>query len=152
MNYEASNTRKGTLFEDEVEKALADTYGYRFNREVGIGIGSPPKRHRFDLVDPNTKTVVECKALTWTSSGNMPSAKITTTREAVFYLQWLPEEWTKIVAMSRSLRFGYDESLAEYFVRLNGHLLGDVRVIEVDGGEARMLQGTLARSLPKSLA
>ena len=141
MNNEASNRRKGTLFEDEVERVLIDTYGYKFSREVGIGIGDPPKRHRFDLVDPNTNAVVECKAFTWTSSGNMPSAKITIAREAVFYLQWLPEEWTKILAMSRSLRAGYDESLAEYFVRLNSHLLGDVNVMEVDSGVARSLHG-----------
>ncbi len=72
----------------------------------------------------------------------MPSAKITTAREAVLYLQWLPEEWTKTLAMSRSLRSGYDESLAEYFVRLNSHLLGDVIVVEVDDG-VRILCGQL---------
>ena len=56
--------------------------------------------------------------------------------ETVSYLRWLPEEWTKILAISRSLRSGYDESLAEYFVRLNSHLLGEVIVAEVYGGEA----------------
>ena len=35
----------------------------------------------------------------------------------------------------------YDESLAEYFVRLNSHLLGDVNVVEVDSGVARSLHG-----------
>ena len=144
MSNETSNSGKGTLFEDEAEKALLDAYGYRFNREVGIGIGEPPKRHRFDLVDPTTNTVVECKAFTWTVSGNMPSAKITTAREALFYLQWLPDDWTKVLAMARSLRTGHGESLAEYFVRLNSHLLGDVAVVEVDSGIARVLFGQLA--------
>jgi hypothetical protein len=75
--------------------------------------------------------------------GNMPSVKTTTAPEAVLCLQWLPPEWTKILAMSRSLRAGYRESLAEYFVRLNSHPLGDVEVIEVADGQARSLYGQL---------
>jgi hypothetical protein len=70
-------------------------------------------------VDPEARVAVECKAFTWTATGNMPSAKITTAREAVFYLQWLPDDWTKVLAMSASVRHGYNESLANYFVRLN---------------------------------
>ena len=138
---EVSNSMKGNLFEDEVEGVLAENHEWSLRRGVGVEIGSPPKRHRFDLVDPYSKVAVECKAFAWTVSGNTPSAKITTAREAVFYLQWLSEEWTKMLAMSRSLPAGYDESLAEYFVRLNSHLLGDVNVVEVDSGVARSLHG-----------
>ena len=140
MNY-TSNVQKGNIFAAEVEKVLANAFSWSLRSEVGIGIGNPPKRHHFDLADPYAEVAVECKALTWTASGNMPSAKITTAREAVFYLQWLPDDWTKVLAMSRSLRPGYDESLAEYFVRLNGHLLGDVTVVEIHDGEMNNLHG-----------
>jgi hypothetical protein len=135
-----SNVERGSLFEKEVATALAG-FGWQLRANVGIGIGNPPKRHRFDLADPSARVAVECKAFTWTTSGNMPSAKITTAREAVLFLQWLPPDWTKILAMSRSLRTGYGESLGEYFVRLNDHLLGDVKVIEVAASQPRFLYG-----------
>ena len=135
-----SNVQRGNLFESDVASALK-SFGWHLQPTVGIGIGRPPKPHRFDLADVNTKVAVECKAFTWTATGNMPSAKITTAREALLYLQWLPDDWTKILAMSRSLRSGYSESLAEYFVRLNDHLLGDVVVTEVVRGQARFLNG-----------
>jgi len=137
-----SNVQRGSLFELEVASAL-ETFGWHLQPSVGIGIGQPPKPHRFDLADIAAKVAVECKAFTWTATGNMPSAKITTAREAVIYLQWLPSEWTKILAMSRSLRSGYRESLAEYFVRLNDHLLGNVIVVEVAENRSRLLHGQL---------
>ena len=139
-----STVQKGNLFEIEASRELSHHFGWTLHQSVGIGIGNPPKRHRFDLVDIPRKVAVECKAFTWTVTGNMPSAKITTAREAVLYLQWLPDDWTKVLAMARSLRGGYEESLAEYFVRLNGHLLGAVSVVEVDAGEAQVLHGRLA--------
>jgi hypothetical protein len=138
-----SNVQRGNLFEAEVAGALAQ-FGWRLQPGVALGIGHPPKRHRFDLADPSSKVAVECKAFTWTESGNIPSAKVTTAREAVFFLQWLEEDWIKMLAMSRSLRAGSSESLAEYFVRLNGHLLGTVTVVEVADGQVRVLHGRLA--------
>lgn len=137
-----SNVERGARFEAEVGTALAG-YGWHLVSSVGIGIGQPAERHRFDLADPPARVAVECKAFTWTSGGNMPSAKLATAREAVLFLQWLPPDWTKILAMSRSLRPGYGESLAEYFVRLNDHLLGDVNVVEVADQHARLLHGQL---------
>ena len=137
-----SNVAWGSLFEVEVAAALTNM-GWRLVPSVGIGIGSPPKPHRFDLADQTARVAVECKAFTWTSGGNMPSAKITTAREAVLFLQWLPVDWTKILAMSQSVRPRYRESLAEYFVRLNDHLLGDVAVIEVADQQTRLLYGQL---------
>lgn len=73
----------------------------------------------------------------------MPSAKITIAREAILFLEWLPSDWTRILAMSRSTRPTHKESLAEYFVRLNQHLLGDVVVVEVAAGSVRVLRGSL---------
>ena len=138
-----SNVAVGQAFCEEVQDVLSKRLGMRFDEEVPIGVGLPPKPHRFDLANRDAKVVVECKAFTWTSTGKMPSAKITTAREAVLYLQWLPDEWRKILAMSRSTRLSHRESLAEYFVRLNMHLLGDVAVVEVDCGSARVLHGSI---------
>lgn len=86
---------------------------------------------------------IECKAFTWTKGNKEPSAKITIAREVILYMQWLPKDWTQILAMSRSTRTTHAESLAEYFVRLNRHLLGGVIVVEVDDNRARVLHGAL---------
>lgn len=48
------------------------------------------------------------------------------------YLSALPAETVKIIAVTRSLRPTHRESLAEYFGRLNAHLLGSIHVLEMD--------------------
>ena len=48
------------------------------------------KPHRFDLATREHDIVGECKAFTWTEGGNIPSAKISTLKEAVSYLGTLP--------------------------------------------------------------
>lgn len=138
---ELSNVAVGKAFCDEVRVALSALLRMPLSEELPIGVGSPPKPHRFDLGNRSAKVAIECKAFTWTKGGNMPSAKITIAREAILFLQWLPDDWTRILAMSRSIRPTHTESLAEYFARLNDHLLGDVVVAEVHGGDARILHG-----------
>ena len=64
--------------------------------------------------------------------GKSPSAKITTLREAAQYLLALPVDTAKVIVMNRSLRSSHLESLAEYFCRLNSHLLGPIHVLEID--------------------
>ena len=129
-----SNVAVGRAFCAEVKRVLTGFLGTPLREELPIGVGSPPKPHRFDLGNREAKVAIECKAFTWTKSHKMPSAKITIAREAILFLQWLPDDWTRILAMSRSLRATHTESLAEYFVRLNAHLLGDVVVVEVSEG------------------
>lgn len=138
-----SNAAVGRAFCNEVWRVLGDELGLQLEDEVAVGIGLPPKAHRFDLGNRSAKVAIECKAFTWTKTGNMPLAKITTAREAILYLLWLPDGWKRILAMSRSTRLSHRESLAEYFVRLNKHLLGDLVVVEVDGGAARVLHSFL---------
>lgn len=138
-----SNVAVGRAFCNEVRLVLGTELGIHLSEELAIGIGEPPKPHRFDLGNRDANIAVECKAFTWTKGGNMPSAKITTAREAVLFLQWLPADWTRILAMSRSTRPTHQESLAQYFVRLNRHLLGDVSVVEVGTGRVSLLHGSL---------
>ena len=143
MTNSLSHAELGRSFCREARVVLAERLGQVLDEEVAIGIGTPPKQHRFDLGNADTRIAIECKALTWTRIGNVPSAKITTAREAILYLQWLPDDWTRVLAMSRALRPNYPESLAEYFVRLNKHLLGTVVVVEVDLADLQILYGSL---------
>ena len=68
----------------------------------------------------------------------MPSAKITTVNEAVFYLSFVPAEAYRFVVMRRDVRPGGGESLAAYYWRTNRHLLGGVDVIEIDAESAEV--------------
>lgn len=138
-----SNAARGAAFEVEVAVLLAAHYGQPVDATVALPIGKPPQTHNFDLALRDRSVVVECKAFTWTSTGNIPSAKITTLREAILYLSWLPAETRKVIAMRHSVRATHGESLASYVVRLNGHLLGDITVVEVDGSNLRLLHGAL---------
>jgi hypothetical protein len=61
--------------------------------------------------------------------------------EALLYLQWLPADWTKVLAMAHAAHSRQRESLASYFVRLNQHLLGDVAVVEITEGSLTVLAG-----------
>jgi hypothetical protein len=89
--------------------------------------------------------VCECKAYTWTASGNPPSAKISNLKEAVQYLRLLPPDTMKILTVLKSSRPPRSETLGEYFVRLNGYILGDVCVVELSENEGfRILQGSIA--------
>jgi len=61
--------------------------------------------------------------------------------EAVFYFGFLPPETKKILCMKKSLYSGKAETLAEYYVRVHGHLLGDVFVYEIaNDGEIREIR------------
>jgi len=54
----------------KVSTNMADHFNLQLRREVAIPIGSPAKPHRFDLVDSVSKVAIECKAFTWTKSGD----------------------------------------------------------------------------------
>ena len=100
--------------------------------EKKIPIGDPPKDHKFDIVNSNLGIVIECKRYTWTVTGNVPSAKMGFTNEAVFYLRFLPDKYVKYIVMLKAHHPKRQESLAEYYYRMNRHLLGAVKVAEYD--------------------
>lgn len=61
--------------------------------------------------------------------------------EAVFYFGFLPQETKKILCMKKATYRGKAETLAEYYVRVHGHLLGDVFVYEItDDGTIREIR------------
>jgi len=128
----SENPKKGADFQKKVQQYFIDEYGPGFELEKKIPIGEPPKDHKFDIVNSDLGIVIECKRYTWTMAGNVPSAKMGFTNEAAFYLRLLPDSYKKYIVMLKAYHPKKQESLAEYYYRMNNHLLGKVKVAEFD--------------------
>ena len=128
----SDNPKKGAYFQKEVQQYFINTYGPGFELEKKIPIGEPPKDHKFDIVNPDKRIVIECKCYTWTETGNDPSAKMGFTNEAAFYLSFLPDTYEKYIVMLYSYSVKRGETLAEYYYRMNKHLLGNIKIAEFD--------------------
>jgi hypothetical protein len=140
-NLNSENPHVGRKFQEFVQTILEEKYNTYFEQEAAIPIGRPPKEHKFDLANADRSIVAECKCYTWTDSGNVPSAKLMGLDEAVFYFGFLPAGTQKILCMKESVYKGKTETLAEYYVRVHGHLLGDVSVFEIsDAGVIRVIR------------
>lgn len=126
------NTAKGRDFQEKAASILAQYYKVDFQTEYPIPIGNPPKSHKFDLVSTDLEFVGESKNYSWTETGNVPAAKIGYLKEAVSYLQNLPQDKKRFVVMPRAVRRKHKESLAEYFYRINSHILNGIFVVEID--------------------
>ena len=142
QNTNNDNPRVGREFQEKVKQWFETNVMSSYELEHPILIGSPEKPHKFDIVDKSEKTVIECKSYTYTHTGNIPSAKLTTLNEAIFYFSFLPEETEKILVVSHAVHPKKKETLAEYYIRINGHLLGDVKVWEfnIDTNEMRKIK------------
>ena len=125
------NPRIGKDFESSVRLALEKLYKMHF-LEKPINIGNPPKFHKFDAVSEDGKIVVECKSYTWTESGNIPSAKMATLNEAVFYLSNIPKGIKKIIVLKKDYCSKRKISLAEYYLKTHNHLLQNISILEFD--------------------
>ena len=140
-NSNSENPHVGHRFQELVKTALEDAYSTVFEQEASIPIGRPAKDHKYDLANRDRSIVAECKCYTWTDSGNVPSAKLMGLDEAVFYFGFLPPETKKILCMKKATYQGKTETLAEYYVRVHGHLLGDGFVYEItDEGDLREIR------------
>jgi len=130
-----SNTQVGRDFEAKdffAQQGLYLTPGITV--EIGINGWKP---HKFDLGDEKKKVIVECKAHTWTEGGNVPSAKITTWDQAMFFFHAAPSGYRKILFVLRDFSQKRNETLGEYYVRMNPHLIpDDVEVWEYDEKQA----------------
>ena len=131
MSVNSQNPRKGRKFEIAVKGWFENHYSMPFDNNKPFEIGNPSKPHRFDVVSYDNSIVAECKCITWTETGNMPSAKIGFTNEAVFYLSFIQNAKTFIV-IKKSVHAKKSETLAEYYYRTNRHLLGNTKVLEYD--------------------
>lgn len=121
-----SNAHVGHAFELRAQKILAE-HGFHLelNHKVPCGLGKIRKDHAFDLGSEDPKVIVECKSQTWTSGGNVPSAKMKNWAEAMFYFHMAPLGYRKIFFVERSVRPGREESLLGYFRRTQAHMIPD---------------------------
>ncbi|WP_340160744.1 hypothetical protein [uncultured Hoeflea sp.] len=129
-----SNAHVGHAFELRA-KAVLEAHGLalELNHKVLCGLGENRKKHAFDLGSEEPKVIVECKSQTWTSGGNVPSAKMKNWAEAMFYFHMAPVEYRKIFFVERSLRTGREETLLGYFLRTQAHMIpADVELWELD--------------------
>ena len=132
-----SNSHVGREFEERVRTVLAE-HGLRldFGHKVPCGLGAVLKNHAFDLGSRSPKVIVECKSHTWTSGGNVPSAKMKNWAEAMFYFHMAPPDYRKIFIVERSVRPGRPESLLAYFLRTQAHMIPpDVEFWELNDDE-----------------
>ena len=142
MNENHLNTKKGRDFQNFVRNIFEAYFNAPFDLEVSFPIGTPPKPHRFDCASQDKKIVIECKCHSWTAGGNVPSAKMTTINEAAFYMSFLPQDIRRIIVLKKSTMTRRNETLAEYYCRINGHLLGQIEVFEIDeAGNTRVVRG-----------
>lgn len=132
MNSNSDNPRIGRDFQKMSAEILSKLFKVGFALEIPTPIGLPVKNHKFDCVSEDKRIVAECKCYTWTDTGNVPSAKMAALNEAVFYLHFLPESTKKIVVLKKSVFETRRETLAEYYNRINNHLLGDIGIYEID--------------------
>ncbi len=128
-----SNSHVGREFEAWAQAFFAKQ-GLALTPAIAIDIGiNGKKSHKFDLGSSKDKVIVECKAHTWTESGSVPVAKMTTWNEAMFFFHAAPSEYRKILFVLRDISSKRKETLAEYYVRTNPHLIPDkVEVWEYD--------------------
>ena len=132
-----SNAQVGRDFETIAQQFFAKQ-GLHLKPGIVVQIGiNGLKSHNFDLGNELEKVLVECKAHTWTEGGNVPSAKLTVWNEAMFFFHTAPSSYRKILFVLRDFSQKRRETLGEYYIRTNFHLIpSDVEVwefSEIDG-------------------
>jgi hypothetical protein len=129
-----SNTHAGREFEEAARLFFAET-GIALEPEFAAPVGHKIKKpHKFDLGSEEPPILVECKSYTWTSGGNPPSAKIRGLNEVMLLFSLAPCRYRKILFLLKHLR--RDVSLASYYIRTQGHLIGPkIEVWEFDLNE-----------------
>lgn len=129
-----SNAHVGRDFEDIALKILKKE-GISASKDypIQVGVSDKLKNHRFDLGSDDPPVLVECKSHRWTRGNNVPSAKMTTWNEAMYYFHCAPDRYSKIFFVLKDLRQSNGESLAKYYIRIYGHLIpNDVQIWEFD--------------------
>ena len=137
----SSKKRKGDDFRDLAKSALEQELNTTLKSEQKLFIGTPGKEHAFDLASQDQSIVIECKNYTWTKTGRVPSAKISTINEVVLYFSFLDENVQKILCLMKSEHLGRKETLAEYYGNTYKHLLRDIIIYEVSkDGKAKKIR------------
>ena len=126
-----SNTHVGNEFEAAAQSYFEKT-GIALQRGFSVDVGYVLKKpHKFDLGSEHPPILVECKSYKWTTGGNSPSAKIRSLNEAMLLFSVAPAGYKKMLFLLRDLRRNL--SLAEHYVKTQGHLIGEgVEIWEYD--------------------
>lgn len=126
-----SNAQVGRDFESIARQYFAEQ-GLHLKPGMAVKIGiNGFKSHNFDLGNELERVLVECKAHTWTEGGNVPNAKLTVWNEAMFFFHAAPTSYRKIFFVLRDFSPKRKETLGEYYIRTNSHLIPkDVEVWE----------------------
>lgn len=128
-----SNAHAGREFEAEAMSHFQRIEGLQLTPSfrIALGVAGARKDHCFDFGCAKARVLVECKSHNWTATGNMPSAKVTVWNEAMYYFHLAPKEYRKVLFVLEARHPRQSETLAEYYVRINGHLIPtDVAVFE----------------------
>lgn len=136
--FNSENPKVGRSFEELTARLLSDHFQVNFDLNISMPIGDPPKGHRFDCVSVDHKIVAECKCFTWTTTGNVPSAKMGFANQAAFYLSFLPDSTTKIIVMKKFVHTKRTETLMEYYDRTYRHLIKEIWLFEIDEANERI--------------
>jgi hypothetical protein len=133
---EKSNTQIGKEFEEKTLEYFRKK-GIELKKQYIIEIGLDSKKeHRFDL--GNNDTIVECKAMRWTETENVPSAKIGSWNEAMYYFSLAPKEYKKIFFVERHYSQKYSKTLLEHYIDNYYHLIpNDVVLYDYDSDSNR---------------
>ncbi|HPQ44330.1 MAG TPA: hypothetical protein PKZ42_08880 [Syntrophales bacterium] len=128
-----SNTHVGKEFEETAMKFFKGK-GLFLQNNISVNIGVNEKRpHSFDLGSLDERILVECKSHTWTEGGNVPSAKMTTWDQAMYFFHIAPKGHRKIFFVLKDYSTKKRETLAEYYIRTKSHLIPlDVEIWEFD--------------------
>lgn len=131
-----SNSHVGKEFEKIVKRYLErQELSLQSSYPLEIGLNKK-KIHKFDIGSHSPKVIVECKSHRWTTGDNMPSAKLTVWNEAMFYFLISPKEYRKLLFVLKDFNPRRRETLAEYYIRTNYHLIPeDVEIWEFDETE-----------------
>ncbi len=129
-----SNAQVGRDFEEKVKLYLENQgIGLSSSIAINIGVGKIKKKHKFDLGNIENNIIVECKSHTWTATDKVPSAKITTWDQAMYFFHVAPNEFRKIFIVLKHFSQKRNETLCDYYIRTKEHLIpDDVEIWEFD--------------------
>ena len=89
--------------------------------KINVGIGKYKKIHEFDL--GNNEYLIEYKSMSWTKSDNVPSAKIHSWNEAMYYFTIAPKKYKKIFFVEMFYSQKRTKTLLQYYIEKYYHLI-----------------------------
>ena len=107
-----SHTERGEAFQILCRDAPKLALHRDIDMEVPINIGGV-RPHLFDLPTRERDVGAECKAFTFTDTGNNPSAEISALREAAAYLFSIPGSVVRLLIMKENAHPKRGETLGE---------------------------------------